>query len=29
MLPMLRERGVDAATIEQLTVKNPFEAFAR
>lgn len=29
MLPLLRERGVDEATIRQLTVTNPFEAFAR
>lgn len=29
MLPLLRSRGVDAALIRQLTVNNPFEAFAR
>ncbi len=29
MLPLLRQRGVDEATIRQLTVVNPFEAFAR
>jgi phosphotriesterase-related protein len=29
MLPLLRTRGVDAAVIRQLTVSNPFEAYAR
>ncbi|MDC9822575.1 esterase [Devosia sp. ZB163] len=29
MLPLLRARGVDEAAIRQLTVTNPFEAFAR
>lgn len=29
MLPLLRTRGVDEAVIRQLTVSNPFEAFAR
>jgi phosphotriesterase-related protein len=29
MLPMLQRRGVDAATIRQLTITNPFGAFAR
>lgn len=29
MLPLLRAEGVDEATIRQLTVSNPFEAFAR
>ena len=29
MLPLLRSRGVDEAAIRQLTVTNPFEAFAR
>lgn len=29
MLPLLRSRGVDAVLIRQLTVNNPFEAFAR
>ncbi len=29
MLPLLKSRGVDEATIRQLTVTNPFEAFAR
>jgi phosphotriesterase-related protein len=29
LLPMLRERGVDDATITQLTHENPFNAFAR
>jgi phosphotriesterase-related protein len=29
MLPLLRAEGVDEATIRQLTVHNPFEAFAR
>lgn len=29
MLPLLRSRGVDAVMIRQLTVSNPFEAFAR
>jgi len=28
-LPALREAGIDDATIEQLTVENPFDAFAR
>jgi phosphotriesterase-related protein len=28
-LPKLRARGVDEATIQQLTVTNPFQAFAR
>jgi phosphotriesterase-related protein len=28
-LPLLRENGVDAATITQLTQHNPFRAFAR
>ena len=28
-LPELRESGVDEATIHQLTVENPFRAFAR
>jgi phosphotriesterase-related protein len=29
MLPLLRTRGVDEAVIRQLTVSNPFEAYAR
>ena len=29
MLPLLKAEGVDDATIQQLTVSNPFEAFAR
>jgi phosphotriesterase-related protein len=29
MLPLLRQNGIDDATIRQLTVTNPFEAFAR
>ncbi|OEO33252.1 esterase [Devosia insulae DS-56] len=29
MLPLLRTRGIDEAVIRQLTVSNPFEAFAR
>lgn len=29
MLPLLRSKGVDEATIRQLTVTNPFAAFAR
>jgi phosphotriesterase-related protein len=29
MLPLLRSKGVDEAVIGQLTVSNPFEAFAR
>jgi len=29
MLPLLSAKGVDEATIRQLTVTNPFEAFAR
>lgn len=29
MLPMLRQRGVDDATVRQLTVTNPFAAYAR
>ena len=29
MLPLLQAEGVDEATIRQLTVSNPFEAFAR
>ena len=29
MLPLLRAEGVDDTTIRQLTVSNPFEAFAR
>jgi phosphotriesterase-related protein len=28
-LPKLREAGVDEATLKQLTVDNPFRAFAR
>jgi phosphotriesterase-related protein len=28
-LPKLHEAGVDEATIEQLTVANPFRAYAR
>ena len=28
MLPLLRTRGVDEAVIRQLTVSNPFEAYA-
>ncbi len=29
MLPLLRQSGVDETTIRQLTVSNPFEAYAR
>jgi phosphotriesterase-related protein len=29
MLPLLKAEGIDEATIRQLTVHNPFEAFAR
>jgi phosphotriesterase-related protein len=29
MLPMLRQRGVDDETVRQLTVSNPFAAYAR
>ena len=29
MLPLLRQRGVEDETIRQLTVSNPFAAYAR
>jgi phosphotriesterase-related protein len=29
ILPMLRDRGVDAATLRRLTEQNPFDAFSR